>query len=267
MFGEGSYDRNLLAVHSWAHHVRALWFLCDVEKQEVECPPVDWYLKLPPLNLLTFWLHNEFTYYSHCRITVWEWCVMSLWSSRDLSRVDWAAFKKIKRFACSFATNFLFAQAVAILFLYEFCVSGVSSADWGVSCTGHVTDICALKDGHPVMNELQLIQYLTGISRSWNVFWTKQPCDRVRVSRYCLRALNTVRGFSIWESEQRLHHQTESMVTERCTCTISDSLQCKEEEDGLVKPGVTLTVTGDFDEVSLFFCALCWIIISVWQQH
>ncbi len=23
------------------------------------------------------------------------------------------------------------------------------------------------------------------------------------------------------------------------------------------KPGVTLTVTGDFDEVSLFFCALC----------
>ncbi len=32
-----------------------------------------------------------------------------------------------------------------------------------------------------------------------------------------------------------------------------------DKEDGkwIGKPGVTLTVTGDFDEVSLFFCALC----------
>ncbi len=37
--------------------------------------------------------------------------------------------------------------------------------------------------------------------------------------------------------------------------TISDSQPI--EINGLVNPGVTLTVTGDFDEVSLFFCALC----------
>ncbi len=32
-----------------------------------------------------------------------------------------------------------------------------------------------------------------------------------------------------------------------------------DKDDGkwLGKPGVTLTVTGDFHEVSLFFCALC----------
>ncbi len=31
----------------------------------------------------------------------------------------------------------------------------------------------------------------------------------------------------------------------------------KDNGKWLGEPGVTLTVTGDFDEVSLFFCALC----------
>ncbi len=61
----------------------------------------------------------------------------------------------------------------------------------------------------------------------------------------------------------RLSHVTQKDENEYCFRFTTD----KDNGKWLGKPGVTLTVTGDFDEVSLFFCALCWIIISVWQQH
>lgn len=49
----------------------------------------------------------------------------------------------------------------------------------------------------------------------------------------------------------RLSHVTQKDSHEYCFRFTTN------KDKWLGHPGVTLTVTGDFDEVSLFFCALC----------
>ncbi len=170
-----------------------------------------------------------------------------------ISRVDWGSISKKSRdlLAVLPPTSF-FAQAVAILFLYEFCVSGVSSADWGVSYSP--SHICALKDSSVIMS--CNYTYPTG-HQIMKVFWTKNPVTGEEPPDLSEDPEYSQRLQYLGDEQQnctiRLSHVTqkdEHMYYFRFTTNVT-------EGRWLGKPGVTLTVTGDFDEVSLFFCALC----------
>jgi len=150
-----------------------------------------------------------------------------------------------------------------VLWQHEFCVSGVSSADWGVSYSP--SHICALKDSSVIMN--CTYTYPTGY-QIMNVFWTKGPIQQGVELKDLSKDPEYSQRFQYLEDKQqnctiRLSHVTLKDSHEYYFRFITD----KDDGRYTGKPGVTLTVTGDFHEVSLFFCALCWIIISVWQQH
>jgi len=137
-------------------------------------------------------------------------------------------------------------------FLDEFCVSGVSSGEWGVSYSP--THICALKDSTVIMR--CTYTYPAGYQIK-EVFWTKGP---VQVEE----PLNL---FDDPEYSQRLQYLGDKQ--QDCTVRLSH-VTLKDthmyyfrfitditEGKWIGKPGVSLTVTDDFGEVYLFFCALC----------
>ncbi len=124
--------------------------------------------------------------------------------------------------------------------------------------------ICALKDSSVIMS--CTFTYPTG-HQIMKVFWTK---TQVRNADNEFPDLSEDPEYS-----QRLQYLGDKQ--QNCTIRLSHVTQKDEhmyyfrfttdKDKWLGHPGVTLTVTGDFHEVSLFFCVLCWIIISVWQQH
>ncbi len=89
------------------------------------------------------------------------------------------------------------------------------------------------------------------------VFWTKNPVkdedppDLSEDPEYSQRLQYL--GDKQQNCAVRLSHVTQKDEHEYFFRFITD----KEDGKWTGKPGVTLTVTGDFDEVSLFFCALC----------
>ncbi len=130
------------------------------------------------------------------------------------------------------------------------CVSGVSSADWGVSYSP--SHICALKNSSVIMS--CTYTYPAGYQIR-KVFWTK----------------NTVKGKKSPdlsedpEYSQRIQYLGDEQ--QNCTIRLSHVTQKDEhmyyfrfitdKDKWTGKSGVSLSVTGDFNEVSLFFCALC----------
>ncbi len=115
--------------------------------------------------------------------------------------------------------------------------------------------ICALKNSSVIMNctftyptERQIIK----------VFWTKNIIkdgeefpDLSDDPEYSQRLQYL--GDKQQNCAVRLSHVTQKDGHEYFFRFTTDSPNVK----WIGKPGVTLTVTGDFDEVSLFFCALC----------
>ncbi len=146
---------------------------------------------------------------------------------------------------------------------YEFCVSGVSSAGWGVNYSH--SQICALKNSSVIMS--CTYTYPTG-HQVRKAFWTKGSIMDGEESPDLSEDP---------EYSQRLQY----LGDKQQTCTIRLSHVTPKDEhvyyfrfttDAIEGrwtgyPGVSLSVTGNFHEVKLFFCALCWRIISVWQQH
>ncbi len=135
----------------------------------------------------------------------------------------------------------------------ELCVSGVSSADWGVSYSP--SHICALKNSSVIMN--CTYTYPTG-QQIRKVFWTKGP----KIKGEEAPDLSEDPEYS-----QRLQYLGDKQ--QNCSIRLSHVTQkdghmyyfrfITDKPDGkwTGHPGVNLSVTGDFDEVSLFFCALC----------
>ncbi len=87
------------------------------------------------------------------------------------------------------------------------------------------------------------------------VFWTKNPVNGEEFPDLSEDPEYSQRLQYLGDKQQnctiRLSHVTqkdEHMYYFRCNVT---------KGRWIGHPGVTLTVTGDFDEVSLFFCALC----------
>ncbi len=127
----------------------------------------------------------------------------------------------------------------------------VSSADWGVSYSP--SHICALNNSSVIMN--CTYTYPTG-HQIREVFWTKHTVK----DEYPDLSKDP-------EYSQRLQYLGDKQ--QNCSIILSHVTQKDEHKyyfrfitdkpDGkwLGHPGVNLTVTGDFDEVSLFFCALC----------
>ncbi len=141
------------------------------------------------------------------------------------------------------------------LFLHECCVSGVFGQNgWGVSYSP--SHICALKGSTVTMS--CTYTYPPGYQIK-KVFWTKTNAKEKHAEFPDL--------FEDPEYSQMLQYLGDKQ--QNCTVRLSHVTQKDEHEyyfrfitnppDGswLGAPGVTLTVTGDFDEVSLFFCALC----------
>ncbi len=115
--------------------------------------------------------------------------------------------------------------------------------------------ICALKDSSVIMN--CTYTYPTGYQIR-KVFWTKNPVkvgkeapDLSEDPEYSQRLQYL--GDKQQNCSIRLSHVTQKDEHMYCFRFISD----KPDKKWIGRPGVTLTVTGDFDEVSLFFCALC----------
>ncbi len=112
--------------------------------------------------------------------------------------------------------------------------------------------ICALKHSSVIMN--CTYKYPTG-HQIENVFWTKntvkgvEPPDLSEDPEYSQRLQYL--GDKQQNCSIRLSHVTQKDEHEYCFRFTTDKYKW------LGHPGVTLTVTGDFDEVSLFFCALC----------
>ncbi len=116
--------------------------------------------------------------------------------------------------------------------------------------------ICALNNSSVIMSCTYTYPTRHKIKK---VFWTK---TRVKVKSKELPDL-----FEDPEYSQRLQYLGDKR--QNCAVRLSHVTQKDEHKyyfrfitdkpDGswIGAPGVTLTVTGDFDEVSLFFCALC----------
>ncbi len=116
--------------------------------------------------------------------------------------------------------------------------------------------ICALKTSSVIMN--CTFTYPTGLQIK-KVFWTK---TNVRNADNEFPDLSEDPEYSqrlqyLGDKQQnctiRLSHVTQKDEHMYCFRFITDNPRVK----WLGLPGVNLTVTGDFDEVSLFFCALC----------
>ena len=135
----------------------------------------------------------------------------------------------------------------------EFCVSGVSSAGWGVSYS--LSHICALKNSSVIMSCTYTYPTEYQIRK---VFWTKNPVkvgeeypDLSEDPEYSQRLQYL--GDTQQSCTIRLSHVTQKDQHMYCFRFITD----KADGKWIGKPGVTLTVTGDFHEAELFFCALC----------
>ncbi len=114
--------------------------------------------------------------------------------------------------------------------------------------------ICALKHSSVIMN--CTYTYPTGYQIR-EVFWSKNPVQGVDPPDLSEDPEYSQRLWYLGDKQQnctiRLSHVTQKDENEYCFRFITD----KEDGKWIGTPGVTLTVTGDFDEVSLFFCALC----------
>ncbi len=160
-------------------------------------------------------------------------------------------FRNNQEIFMQFSHQLPFSTSCSILFLYEFFVSGVSSADWGVSYSP--SQICALNNSSVIMN--CNYTYPTG-HQIMKVFWTKtlvhgeEPTDLSEDPEYSQRLQYL--GDKQQNCAVRLSHVTQKDEHEYCFRFTTD-----KEGKRTGEPGVTLTVTGDFDQVSLFFCALC----------
>ncbi len=136
--------------------------------------------------------------------------------------------------------------------MFYLCVSGASSADWVVSYSH--SHICALNNSSVIMN--CTYTYPTGYQIR-EVFWIKNPVkdedppDLSKDPEYSQRLQYL--GDKQQNCAVRLSHVTQKDEHEYYFKVTTD----KDNVNWIGKPGVTLTVTGDFDEVSLFFCALC----------
>ncbi len=141
------------------------------------------------------------------------------------------------------------------------CVSGVSSAGWGVSYSP--SHICALKNSSVIMN--CTYTYPAG-HQIKKVFWTKAPVKGKNKDS----SEEKQEEFPDLSEDPEYSQRLQYLGDEQQNCTIRLSHVTQKHEhmyyfrfttrpDGkwLGHPGVSLTVTGDFDEVSLFFCALC----------
>uniref|UniRef100_A0A8C1PBP0 B-cell receptor CD22 n=1 Tax=Cyprinus carpio TaxID=7962 RepID=A0A8C1PBP0_CYPCA len=147
-------------------------------------------------------------------------------------------FRNTEDFACISPPTFMMHKLLIFCSLYEFCVSGVSGADWGVNYRH--SHICALKESSVIMS--CTYTYPTGYKIE-KVFWTKNP---VKVEM--LRDLSEDPEYS-----QRLQY----LGDEQQNCTIRLSHVTKKDEheyyfrfttnvtDGnwTGYPGVNLTVT------------------------
>ncbi len=89
------------------------------------------------------------------------------------------------------------------------------------------------------------------------VFWTKNPVKGVDPPDLSEDTEYSQRLQYLGDKQQncsvRLSHVTQKDENEYYFRFTTD----KPDKKWIGTPGVTLTVTGDFDEVSLFFCALC----------
>ncbi len=127
-----------------------------------------------------------------------------------------------------------------------------SSADWGVSYSH--SHICALNNSSVIMN--CTFTYPPGYQIR-EVFWTKNPVkdedhpDLSKDPEYSQRLQYL--GDKQQNCTVRLDHVTQKDGHEYYFKVTTD----KDNVEWIGTPGVTLTVTGDFHEVSLFFCALC----------
>ncbi len=114
--------------------------------------------------------------------------------------------------------------------------------------------ICALKNSSVIMN--CTFTYPTGC-QIIKVFWSKKPLQGVDPRDLSEDPEYSQRLQYLGDKQQncavRLSHVTQKDEHEYCFRFITD----KDNVKWIGIPGVTLTVTGDFDEVSLFFCALC----------
>ncbi len=114
--------------------------------------------------------------------------------------------------------------------------------------------ICALKDSSVIMS--CTYTYPTG-HQIKKVFWTKNHEKGEEAPDLSEDAEYSQRLQYLGDEQQnctiRLSHVTQKDSHEYCFRFITNVTNGKWTGH----PGVTLTVTGDFDEVSLFFCALC----------
>ncbi len=154
------------------------------------------------------------------------------------------------------------------IYCYYFCVSGVSSADWGVSYSH--SHICALKNSSVIMS--CTYTYPTG-HQIMKVFWTKNTVKDEESPDLSEDPEYSQRLQYLGDKQQnctiRLSHVTQKDENEYSFIFITDKHDSfnllsffrfttdKNNVKWIGTAGVTLTVTGDFDEVSLFFCALC----------
>ncbi len=155
-----------------------------------------------------------------------------------------------------------------VIYCYYLCVSGAFSAGWGVSYSH--SHICALKNSSVIMN--CTYTYPTGYQIK-KVFWTKtlihgdEPPDLSEDPEYSQRLQYL--GDKQQNCTIRLDHVTQKDENEYSFRFITDKHDSfnllsffrfttnKDNLEWIGTPGVTLNVTGDFDEVSLFLCALC----------
>ncbi len=114
--------------------------------------------------------------------------------------------------------------------------------------------ICALKHSSVIMN--CTYTYPTGYQIK-KVFWTKHTVKGEEPLDLSKDTENSQRRQHLGDKQQnctiRLSHVTqkdEHMYCFRFTTNVTGGRWTGY-------PGVSLTVTGDFDEVLLFFCALC----------
>ncbi|XP_039503113.1 B-cell receptor CD22-like isoform X2 [Pimephales promelas] len=134
------------------------------------------------------------------------------------------------------------ARMTSLPLIFLLMIRGVSSADWGVSYSP--THICALKDSTVIMN--CTYTYPTGYKIE-KVFWTKGPGSGVE-----LPDLSNDPEYS--QRLQYLGDKQQDCTVRLSHVTLKDSRKyyfrfITDKPDGTWTgaPGVTLTVTGDFD--------------------
>ncbi|KAL0151888.1 hypothetical protein M9458_052808 [Cirrhinus mrigala] len=144
------------------------------------------------------------------------------------------------------------APRLPLIFLLM--IHGVSSADWDVRYSH--SHICALKNSSVIMS--CNYTYLTGYKIK-KTFWTKTHVK------------NDSEEFPDLSEDPEYSQRLQYLGDKQQNCTIrlnhvtpKDSHMYyfrfttdKPDKKWIGKSGVGLNITGDFHEVSLFFCALC----------